>query len=213
MKSVRDLPAADAELAPGTTDPDFATPQIPPEQSLAAALAAFNAQRPADVSEAESGEAFGLLVPMSEAVVARVHVVKHAHRLELLDAVERPIARFRVAMGGGGLGNKKREGDKITPTGRYHVIRRNHHRYHNFLLLDYPNELDQLRFDEARKKGQLPWWATIGSAVGIHGGTRDNWIAGDRVFDWTNGCVAVKDSEIDLIDNLVPDGTPVDIED
>jgi hypothetical protein len=213
---VGDAAAADeanAYYANDATDPgNAAAVASSPQASLEAALAAFRAPSPGDPAE-DGGEAFGLLVAPDSARVARVHVVKHTHRMELLDAYDGVLARYRVAIGGGGRGPKWREGAKTTPEGRYHVLRRNSHRDHNFLLLDYPNEQDKERFAEAKRKHQLPWWTTIGSAVGIHGGTRDNWIVGDRIFDWTNGCVAVKDSEIDAIDALVPDGTEVDIED
>jgi murein L,D-transpeptidase YafK len=143
----------------------------------------------------------------------RVHIKKSAHTMELLDG-ERVLERYTVAVGPGGAGPKHREGDRVTPVGRYHVVQRGpSSAFHVFMLIDYPNAADRARFRRMRAAGDLPPGATIGGDVGIHGGNPDGWTSADDVRDWTLGCIAVTDAEIERVAALVVNGTIVDIED
>jgi len=130
----------------------------------------------------------------------------------LLFAGDTPVVAFQVAIGPGGDGPKGREGDNVTPVGRYHVVSRTPSQYTIFMRLDYPNAQDRARFNERKAKGELPRGATIGGDIGIHGSPA-SFKAGHKARDWTWGCVAVDDDEIRAIARLVPDGTQVDIED
>ena len=121
-----------------------------------------------------------------------------------------------VAIGPGGAGPKLREGDKVTPVGRYHVIRHQPSQYKVFLRLDYPNATDRARFTRLKREGALPKEATIGGDIGIHGPPVTLSPAVKpllKMTDWTLGCIAVDDDEISEIAARVPDGTIVDIED
>jgi murein L,D-transpeptidase YafK len=142
----------------------------------------------------------------------RVHIVKHSHLMELYEG-DQVFARYRVAIGAGGLGNKRQAADRITPVGTYHVTRHDPSQHHMFLTLDFPNDTDRLRFAHMKARRELSPGAVLGGTVGIHGGTREDWVTADRIVDWTSGSVAVKDWEIDQIESWVPDGTEVDIED
>ena len=145
--------------------------------------------------------------------VTRVHIVKGAHTMELLDG-ERVVKTYRVALGPGGAGVKKREGDEITPVGRYHIVQRTPSRFHVFMRLDYPNAEDRSRFAHLKASGELPKDATIGGDIGIHGAPpQAQWKAVHKLADWTLGCIAVDDAEIDEVASLVKDGTVVDIDD
>src|SRR5262249_2419465 len=92
-------------------------------------------------------------------VATRGRIVKHAHQMEVYDD-DIILGRFRIAIGGGGLGPKLREGDKITPVGHYHVVGRGWERWLHgkeaFLLLDYPNESDKERFRNLKARGRIP---------------------------------------------------------
>ena len=143
--------------------------------------------------------------------VTRVLVKKNAHTLQLF-AGATPLETYHVAIGPGGSGHKHREGDKITPVGRYHVVNRGPSAFTIFMRLDYPNAEDRKRFAELRATGQLPKEATIGGDIGIHGGSLTYQPDGP-LNDWTLGCVAVDDNEIRAIAKRVPDGTIIDIED
>jgi murein L,D-transpeptidase YafK len=132
-------------------------------------------------------------------------ILKKNHVMELL-AGGKIIRTYKVALGQGGLAPKEREGDARTPEGRYVIDSRNTaSAYHKALHISYPNSDDRNR---AAKLGVSP-----GGAVMIHGlPNRKGWVGTThRLYDWTLGCIAVTDQEIDEIWNLVPVGTPVDI--
>ena len=132
-------------------------------------------------------------------------ILKKDHLLELL-ANGHVIRTYKVALGQGGLAAKEREGDGRVPEGHYTIDARNaHSAYHKALHISYPNAEDRRR---AAKMGVPP-----GGAVMIHGlPNGKGWVgAAHRLYDWTLGCIAVTDEEIDEIWNLVPAGTPVEI--
>ena len=132
-------------------------------------------------------------------------ILKKDHVLELLKD-GKVIRTYNVALGRGGLAPKEREGDGRTPEGRYIIDSRNaESHYHKALHISYPNEEDRRR---AARLGVSP-----GGAIMIHGlPDGKGWIgAAHRLYDWTLGCIAVTDEEIDEIWAMVPIGTPVEI--
>ena len=132
-------------------------------------------------------------------------ILKKDHLLELLKG-GKVIRTYKVALGRGGLAPKEKEGDERTPEGHYIIDSRNEHSaFYRALHISYPNEEDRKR---AARKGVSP-----GGAIMIHGIKNGfGWIgAQHRRFDWTAGCIAVTDDEIDEIWSLVPIGTPVEI--
>jgi len=132
-------------------------------------------------------------------------ILKKDHALELL-AGGKVIRTYKVAPGSGGLAPKEREGDGRTPEGHYVIDSRTAaSHYHKALHISYPNADDRRR---AAGLGVPP-----GGAVMIHGLPRGKGFVGPahRLYDWTLGCIAVTDAEIDEIWSLVPVGTPVEI--
>lgn len=152
-------------------------------------------------------------------VVSRVVIKKDAHELSLVTGRgerERVLATYKVAIGPGGGGPKLREGDLVTPVGRYRVVARHRSQFEFFLRLDYPNAEDRARFAALKESGALPPDARIGGDIGIHGPPTSLDAASAAAlgaYDWTLGCVAVSRGEIRQIARLVRDGTVVDIED
>jgi murein L,D-transpeptidase YafK len=145
--------------------------------------------------------------------VTRVHILKKAHRLELLDG-DRVIRSYGIAIGPGGTGPKVREGDKITPTGRYVLsAARPSARFHRFVAVSYPNNADRKRFAALQASGAIPKDATIGGDIGIHGVGSASLAPFHKLTDWTRGCIAVDNDEIDELASLVPGGTAIDIDD
>jgi murein L,D-transpeptidase YafK len=147
--------------------------------------------------------------------ITRVSIRKNAHTLTLF-AGDQPFKTYAAAIGPGGSGPKRKEGDMVTPVGRYHVTMRQPSQYRVFLRLDYPNAHDRARFNEAKAAGALPKNARIGGDIGIHGPpVRLPAEIKSKIkdVDWTAGCIAVDEDEIDEISKLVPDGVVVDIED
>lgn len=143
--------------------------------------------------------------PGSQERADSVLILKKDHVLELL-AEGKIIRSYKVALGRGGLAPKQRAGDGRTPEGRYTIDSRNAaSEYHLALHISYPNAEDRKR---AAALGVSP-----GGAIMIHGLPKGKeWIgAAHRLYDWTLGCVAVTDEEIDEVWELVPVGTPVEI--
>ena len=137
---------------------------------------------------------------------AAILVVKDAHRMTLYVAGE-PVRTYTVELGFNWVADKRQEGDGATPEGRYRVVKRKDKsasKYHKALLIDYPNAEDRAEFRQDRQRGDLHPSARIGGLIEIHGG-------GGRAHDWTDGCVAVTDAEIDDLFPRVAVGTPVTI--
>ena len=132
-------------------------------------------------------------------------ILKKEHLLELF-ARGRLMRTYKVALGQGGLAPKTREGDARTPEGNYVIDARNaSSAYHKALHISYPNADDRRRAAKLR--------VSPGGAVMIHGlPNGKSWVGpAHRMYDWTLGCIAVTDGEIDEIWKLVPVGTPVEI--
>ncbi len=137
--------------------------------------------------------------------VDSILILKKAHTLELLSHGS-VVRTYKVALGRGGLAPKEREGDARTPEGRYFIDSRNEHSgFYRALHISYPSPEDRRR---AAQRGVAP-----GGAIMIHGIKNGlGWLgATHRTIDWTAGCIAVTDAEIDEIWELVPVGTPVEI--
>jgi murein L,D-transpeptidase YafK len=116
------------------------------------------------------------------------------------------LETYKVALGGEPVGPKTQQGDHRTPEGVYVIDRRNSHsQFHRALHISYPNAEDKAR---ARKLGVSP-----GGDLYIHGLPNGYGFVGSahRARDWTDGCIAVTDPEIEEIWRLVDNGTPVDI--
>ncbi|MEW5980971.1 MAG: L,D-transpeptidase [Acidobacteriota bacterium] len=137
---------------------------------------------------------------------AAIVVSKADHTLTLFVA-GRLLKTYRTDMGFNWIADKQHAGDGATPEGRYRVTARKTNGasiYYKALLLDYPNAEDRARFSRARRAGDLPASASIGGLIEIHG-------EGGRGRDWTRGCVAVTNAEMDELFNHVQVGTPVTI--
>lgn len=114
---------------------------------------------------------------------------------------------YSAELGKNWVGDKRVRGDKATPEGRYKIIDKfgsNKTKYYKALLLDYPNEEDTAKFKAEIAKGSLPKSARIGGMIEIHGN-------GGKGVDWTEGCIALTDREMDMVFNLAKIGTPVTI--
>ena len=143
--------------------------------------------------------------------VDRIVVEKANHKITLY-AGEAVAFETTVAIGPGGAGPKRREGDQVTPVGRYRIVARSPSRFRTFLRLDYPNAEDHARFARLKADGAIPKSARIGGDIGIHG-PLPGYEANNKLSDWTLGCVAVDADEIDAIAKLVRVGTVVEIRD
>jgi len=144
--------------------------------------------------------------------VDRIRIYKARHRLEAWSG-KRLFRVYRVAIGRGGRGHKQTEGDGRTPEGSYTIDAKHASaRFHRFLHVSYPSAADREAFARARKAGRLPQSARLGGAIGIHG-QKKGWLSWlpHKWIDWTQGCVAVDNPEIDELYRVVRIGARVEI--
>ncbi len=143
---------------------------------------------------------------LSPGVLADQIVVLKEQRKLLLLKDGSILKEYRIALGGNPIGHKTQEGDSRTPEGRYIIdYRKPDSAYHRALHISYPNDADRA---QAGARGVDP-----GGLIMIHGLPNGRGIVGrwHRVNDWTLGCIAVTNWEIEEIWQTVVDGTPIDI--
>jgi murein L,D-transpeptidase YafK len=141
----------------------------------------------------------GLAMPQADFVL-----VDKSDRVLTLFAGGKPYRNYLgLQLGDAPEGHKQFEGDERTPEGRYTIDYRNSESaYHLSLHISYPNGADRAH---AEARGR-----SAGGAIFIHG--QPNWLPVGRLpGDWTDGCMALANAEIEELWRLVPDGTPIEI--
>jgi murein L,D-transpeptidase YafK len=135
----------------------------------------------------------------------RILIEKSARRLTLFNHGV-AVKTYSVCLGPHPVGPKERQGDGRTPEGIYTIDSRNaYSKFHRSLHVSYPNAADRAR---ARRLGVSP-----GGEIMIHG-VPNRWralSAAIQLTDWTAGCIAVRDNEIEEIWSAVPNGAVVEI--
>jgi len=119
----------------------------------------------------------------------------------------RKVATYEAELGAKGLLRKLHAGDQATPEGRYRVTQvrgRGRTQFYKALLIDYPNPEDRARYEHGRRTGEVPRGSGIGSLIEIHGD-------GGLGRDWTDGCVALENADMDDVFARARVGTPVTI--
>jgi murein L,D-transpeptidase YafK len=121
-------------------------------------------------------------------------------------------ATYPVVFGSKSLDDKMMEGDRKTPEGTFHVVaKRPHEKWKKILLLDYPTPADIEKFKTRKARGVIPASAKVGGGIGIHGTWPRDEMVVDYFQNWTNGCVSMKNEEINEVYQLIPIGTKVTI--
>lgn len=129
----------------------------------------------------------------------RILVDKSERSLRLYRG-EQLLGTYRIRLGAQPQGHKREEGDEKTPEGDYRIDYKNEQsKFHLSLHVSYPNDTDR---EQARQRDVSP-----GGDIMIHGGN-----AFWRPFNWTDGCIAVSDKEIEAIWRLVDVGTIIRID-
>jgi L,D-peptidoglycan transpeptidase YkuD (ErfK/YbiS/YcfS/YnhG family) len=119
----------------------------------------------------------------------------------------RQIEHFPAELGANGLRRKEHAGDRATPEGMYRVVEIKQApttKFHKALLINYPNDEDRMRFALGQRRGLISHRAGIGSLIEIHGD-------GGEGRDWTDGCIALTNQDMDRLFPLVRLGTAVTI--
>lgn len=173
-----------------------------------------------------------VLVSFNAKKIKRVAVKKSAKAKVITDSVTNPYyiivdksdyelyvyddegwyATYPIVFGSKDLGDKMKEGDKRTPEGNFKVIlKKIHPKWGPELLLDYPNEESYQKFNLRKAEGLIPKNARIGNGIAIHATRPQEEWAVDKYYNWTDGCVSVKYTEMKDLYNYIPVGTKVTI--
>jgi murein L,D-transpeptidase YafK len=162
----------------------------------------------------------------AQAAGTSIEIDKSDHRLRLIRD-GKAVKEFACSLGKGGDGTKRKRGDNLTPEGEYRIVAINRKSgFHVFLHLSYPNRADidaglagglidsstHARLRAAADKGILPDQNTaLGGQVGIHGIRNGlGWLGPlQSAVDWTQGCIAVTNGQIEELSREVAIGTRV----
>lgn len=145
----------------------------------------------------------GTIVAPSRNTLADYLIVDKSERLLIAYQNGRPIRIYRdLQFGDAPMGHKRFESDERTPEGLYRIDTRNpQSRFHLSLRVSYPNSADTAY---AARHGRSP-----GGDIFIHG--QPTGMSGRMRGDWTDGCIALTNAQIEELWRIVPDGTPIDI--
>ncbi|HMM11042.1 MAG TPA: L,D-transpeptidase family protein [Bacteroidales bacterium] len=136
---------------------------------------------------------------------AAIIVDKFAHKCYVYNS-GKLVREFDAELGPNWIGDKNYKGDKATPEGKYHVTKLKSGKntvYYKALLINYPNDEDKARYKQNVKSGRIPNRGP-GNLIEIHGG-------GGKGINWTDGCVALTNDDMDKLWKYVSVGTPVTI--
>ena len=123
------------------------------------------------------------------------------------------LATYPIVFGSKDLSDKMKDGDRRTPDGSFKVIlKKLHPKWGPELLLDYPNDISVQRFNERKKKGLISKTAKIGGGIAIHATRPEEEWTIDNYYNWTDGCISVKYTEMKDLFSYIPVGTPVTIQ-
>jgi hypothetical protein len=140
-----------------------------------------------------------------------VHIYKAHHKLDVYFQGHLYKSYHAVFGRSRWMGAKQWEGDLRTPEGNYLIVAKHpSRRFDWFLRINYPNAIDEARFDELHADQEIPPGARAGGSIGIHGSDNPLLNVGD--INWTTGCISVVNSDIEELARLLPTGTLVIIE-
>ncbi len=139
-------------------------------------------------------------------------IKKSDYELKVYDE-EGWYATYPVVFGGKDLGDKMKEGDRKTPNGTFKVLlKKLNSKWGMELLLDYPNDVSVQKFKDRKLQGLIPKNSKIGNGIAIHATRPDEEWTVDNFYNWTDGCISLKFSEMKDLFSYIPAGTPVTIQ-
>jgi murein L,D-transpeptidase YafK len=141
----------------------------------------------------------------------RVVIDKSSYELYVYDA-EGWFATYPVVFGNNSLDDKKMEGDRNTPEGDFKIVnKRVHEKWDRYMGLDYPTKESLEKFRQRKQNGEVPSNASPGGGIGIHGTWPHEDYVIDRYKNWTNGCISLKNEDIEDLYSYIGVGTPITI--
>ncbi len=123
------------------------------------------------------------------------------------------LIQYPCTFGSNDLGDKMYQGDRRTPEGTFKISSKYpHEKWDKFMMLNYPTATDVAKFNDRKAKGLIPKTAKIGGSIGIHGTwPKEDW-AVENLQNWTQGCVSMKNEDIDELYDMIPNGATVIIQ-
>lgn len=139
-------------------------------------------------------------------------VIKSNYELQVYDK-DGWYATYPAVFGSKSLDDKMVQGDRKTPEGTFHIVsKRPHEKWNKIMDLDFPTPSDLAKFNERKKAGLIPNGAKIGDGIAIHGTWPHDENAVDAYEMWTNGCVSLKNEDMDEVYKISGVGTKVVIQ-
>lgn len=136
---------------------------------------------------------------------------KRKYELTVYDALGW-FATYPVVFGNNTLDDKRMEGDRNTPEGTFKINgKRPHPKWDRFLGLDYPTAESLAKFNRRKERGEIPAGARPGGGIGIHGTWPNDEHVVDKYKNWTEGCISLKNHDVEDLYSYIPVGTTVTI--
>lgn len=150
-------------------------------------------------------------IHLADGTNVSIRIEKSARKLKLLQDDE-VFKVFPIVLGFAPKGDKQMQGDGKTPEGHFTVRDKYPHaKWHKFIWVDYPTSESRRRFQERKRLGVIPADANIGGEIGIHGVPGGLDVLIDLRNDWTLGCIAMKNKDLDVVYANVQAGTEIEV--
>lgn len=134
---------------------------------------------------------------------------KSKYELSVFDA-QGWLATYPVVFGNRDLGDKMMAGDRKTPEGVYTIVsKRIHPKWDRFMMLDYPTKEDYAKFIYRKQHRLIPSTAKLGGGIGIHGVWPHEDYTIDQYQNWTEGCISMKNKDVEELYRIIPVGTKI----
>jgi murein L,D-transpeptidase YafK len=129
---------------------------------------------------------------------------KSEYAMQVFDA-DGWLVTYPVVFGNKTLADKKMEGDRCTPEGTFRIINKHKQsKWNKFILMDYPNASSYEKFYARKRTGEIPQDAKIGGNVGIHGTWPGSEYVVDNYINWTEGCISMRNEDLDELYSMLP---------
>jgi murein L,D-transpeptidase YafK len=122
------------------------------------------------------------------------------------------LKEYPVVFGKNTIDDKLMQGDKCTPEGKFNIITKYPHKeWSKFIWINYPNEDSWKKHNAAKNEGRIPKGAKIGGEVGIHGVPKGMDFLIDTKYNWTLGCISLKNKDVDELYPFITNNTIIEI--
>jgi murein L,D-transpeptidase YafK len=141
-----------------------------------------------------------------------VVIDKSDFELQVFDS-EGWFATYPVVFGNKDQSDKRMEGDRLTPEGSFRIIeKRSPYKWGALLMLDYPNAESIAKFQHRKANREIPSNASPGGGIAIHGTwPGSDWVV-DNYVNWTEGCISLRNADVEEVFALLPVGTRITIQ-